>query len=165
MREVYAGRFRQHPMVSVVEGSALAIPSGDGEFDLALSNLVLHHVPPGDRDRCAAELARVLKPGGTLIYGDMFCDVDGPPEDPARCRDIIDKMVAAALYCLDQGAYEMMMIMLKTLPMDLREEGEHLTTESVWLGSLERAGFGGFEIVRVPPEEAGVRIIRATSGV
>lgn len=160
MRKIYEGRFDGRAGVNFAIGNALRLPADYDLFDVALSNLALHHVPPEDRDRCARELARVLKPGGALIYGDMFCDVEGPPDDPARCRDIIEKMTAAALYFLDQGAYEMMMITLGSLPADLRGEGEYPTTVDVWLGALERAGFGDLEVTRVPPEEIGIRILR-----
>lgn len=160
MRKIYEGRFEGRAGVNFAIGNALRLPADYDLFDVALSNLALHHVPPEDRDRCARELARVLKPGGTLVYGDMFCDVEGPPDDPARCRDIIEKMTAAALYFLEEGAYEMMMITLGSLPADLRGDGEYPTTVEVWLGALERAGFGDLEVVRVPPEEIGIRILR-----
>lgn len=42
-----------------------ALPFDDGEFDVAVAAWMLYHVP--DRDRAAAELARVLRPGGRLV--------------------------------------------------------------------------------------------------
>lgn len=41
------------------------LPFGDGEFDLLLCTQVIEHVP--DPGRAVAELARVLRPGGTLV--------------------------------------------------------------------------------------------------
>ncbi|MFN2467292.1 MAG: class I SAM-dependent methyltransferase [Gaiellaceae bacterium] len=41
------------------------LPFGDGEFDCAVANWMLYHVP--DLDRALAELARVLRPGGRLV--------------------------------------------------------------------------------------------------
>ena len=42
-----------------------ALPFGDAEFDLAIAAWMLYHVP--DLERAAAELARVLRPGGRLV--------------------------------------------------------------------------------------------------
>ena len=165
MREVYAERFKHEEGVSVADGSSLAVPAVDNHFDCVLSNLALHHVIPEQRGDCAAELARVLKPGGTLIYADLFCDVDGGPEDPERCRDLIEKQVSHALYCLDHGAFEMMVLLLRALPPTLRNDGEYLTTTEVWSEALNGAGFGDIEVVHVPPEEIGIRIINARLGV
>jgi len=165
MREVFAERFKDRKGVSVAEGSSLAVPAVDNHFDCMLSNLALHHVKPEQRGDCAAELARVLKPGGTLIYADLFCDVDGGPEDPERCRDLIEKQVSHALYCLDHGAFEMMVLLLRALPPTLRNDGEYLTTTEVWSEALNGAGFGDIEVVHVPPEEICVRIIHARLGI
>jgi SAM-dependent methyltransferase len=42
-----------------------SLPFADGEFDVAIANFVLYHVP--DLDKALAELARVLRPGGRLV--------------------------------------------------------------------------------------------------
>ncbi|MBU4175419.1 MAG: class I SAM-dependent methyltransferase [Actinobacteria bacterium] len=162
MRETTAVRFADNPRVRVSDGNALSIPLGSGEFDYVLSNLVLHHLLPEERGACAGEIARVLKPGGRLVYADMFSGVDGPPDDPERCRDIIEKFTGAALYCLDHGAYEMMMIILQTLPADLKNDGEYLTTTGVWGDVLCAAGFEDISVGEVPPKGLGIHIIRAT---
>lgn len=46
-------------------GDVQQVPFADGEFDCAVANWMLYHVP--DTDRGLAELARVLRPGGRLI--------------------------------------------------------------------------------------------------
>ena len=49
-------------------GSVEALPVADGEADAVLDNMVLHHAPdPPDAIR---EMARALKPGGTLVITD-----------------------------------------------------------------------------------------------
>ncbi len=49
---------------AVVQGDALALPFADGAFDRVICSEVLEHIPD---DRAAmAELARVLRPGGTM---------------------------------------------------------------------------------------------------
>jgi len=55
---------RRNPGVDVRSGSAEALPFEDGTFDLAISQLVLHFV--SDPSRAAAEMQRVLRPGGMI---------------------------------------------------------------------------------------------------
>ncbi len=160
MKDIYTGRFCQERRVNFVTGNALKLPVDDELFDVVLSSLALHHVLPDDRWRCARQLARVLKPGGTLVYADLFTDVEGSLEDPAWCRDVIEKHYAAALHCLEHDAYEMMMIMMGTLPRTLKQDGEYLTTEETWKAEFEAAGFTGLEVVSVPPHEVGFRIMK-----
>src|SRR5829696_3259754 len=52
--------------VETVVGDAAALPLADAGFDLVLGHAVLHHLP--DLERAFAELARVLRPGGTLAF-------------------------------------------------------------------------------------------------
>src|SRR5262249_26296192 len=42
------------------------LPATSGSFDLSFAICVLHHVPPSDRLRFVAEMARVTKPGGIV---------------------------------------------------------------------------------------------------
>jgi SAM-dependent methyltransferase len=46
-------------------GDVQELPFGEAEFDVAVANWMLYHVP--DLDRALAELARVLRPGGRLV--------------------------------------------------------------------------------------------------
>jgi SAM-dependent methyltransferase len=49
---------------SGVNGDALSLPFPDGTFDRVIASEVLEHIP--DDSRAAGELARVLRPGGTI---------------------------------------------------------------------------------------------------
>jgi ubiquinone/menaquinone biosynthesis C-methylase UbiE len=60
------------PRVRFAEGRAEAIPAADGRFDLVLMFLSFHHVR--DRPAAAAEIARVLAPGGRLLIRSPFAD-------------------------------------------------------------------------------------------
>lgn len=48
-----------------------SMPFPDEEFDVVLSTLMLHHLPAKLRVQCAAEVRRVLKPGGRLLAIDF----------------------------------------------------------------------------------------------
>lgn len=161
MRQKCEGRFAALDTVEIRAGDALRIPADDESFDFVFSNLVLHHVPPEDRASCTAEISRVLAPGGMLVYADMFCDVDSDPRDPVRVKDIVDKMVGVALYCLDHGAYDMMQVMLSTLPADVSSEGEYMTTAEVWRDLLLESGLDAIKVNPVPPDQFGIKIITA----
>jgi SAM-dependent methyltransferase len=54
----------QHRRGAIDLGDAQALPLGDGQFDAAVSGLVLNFVP--DPERMVAEMRRVVRPGGTV---------------------------------------------------------------------------------------------------
>ena len=53
--------------VATVSADAERLPFEDGSFDLVLGHAVLHHVPDLDA-RAGRSFARVLAPGGTLVF-------------------------------------------------------------------------------------------------
>jgi ubiquinone/menaquinone biosynthesis C-methylase UbiE len=71
MRAV-ALRTAAHPGVTYIGGRAERIPLTADSCDLVLMYLVLHHVH--DRPAAAAEIARVLRPGGRVIVRNTFAD-------------------------------------------------------------------------------------------
>src|SRR5204862_5893689 len=52
--------------VNTQPADAERLPFADGSFDLVLGHAVLHHIP--DLDTALGEFARVLVPGGTLVF-------------------------------------------------------------------------------------------------
>jgi SAM-dependent methyltransferase len=46
---------------------AQALPFPDAQFDVVLTTVMLHHLPRKARAQCAAEMRRVLKPGGRVL--------------------------------------------------------------------------------------------------
>jgi len=60
-------RIREHSRpVELVRARAEELPFGDGQFDFAVSTLVLCGV--ADQEQALGELRRVLKPGGELLF-------------------------------------------------------------------------------------------------
>jgi ubiquinone/menaquinone biosynthesis C-methylase UbiE len=53
-------------------GDATSLPYEDGSFDAVVLTTVLGEIP--DRDTALAEIARVLRPGGRLVVGELFGD-------------------------------------------------------------------------------------------
>jgi ubiquinone/menaquinone biosynthesis C-methylase UbiE len=82
--------------VKTVSADAERLPFKDGSFDLVLGHAVLHHIP--DLATAFGELARVLAPGGTLLfagepsrYGDRLAGV------PKRLAGTVAPLWRAAL--------------------------------------------------------------------
>lgn len=53
---------------------AQELPFADGEFDAALSSMMLHHLDEATKTAAARELFRVLRPGGSLHVVDVRGD-------------------------------------------------------------------------------------------
>jgi ubiquinone/menaquinone biosynthesis C-methylase UbiE len=53
-------------------GDAQALPYDDGSFDAAYLVTVLGEIP--DQDAALSEVARVIRPGGRLVVGELFGD-------------------------------------------------------------------------------------------
>ncbi len=62
------------------QASALELPFGDAEFDVVWTEHVQMNI--ADKRSFYAELARVLKPGGRLVFHDIFRGPSGEPYYP-----------------------------------------------------------------------------------
>jgi SAM-dependent methyltransferase len=60
-------KFADFSNIEFVKASLIDLPFADSTFDLVVTSGVLHHTV--DPEKCASELARVLKPGGRLVIG------------------------------------------------------------------------------------------------
>jgi ubiquinone/menaquinone biosynthesis C-methylase UbiE len=67
--------------VRLVEGAAEAMPFADREFDVVTCIYLLHELPPRVRRAMASEIARVVRPGGTVIFVDSLQTGDEPDYD------------------------------------------------------------------------------------
>lgn len=161
MRGMFSRAFSDSERVRAMEGTGGSIPLADDSCDCVMSNLALHHIPRDEKAACVAEIARVLAPGGTFVYGDHFTDIEAPLRDPARARDLIEKTVGWALYSLEHGAHDYMLGLLRVLPLCIAEEGEYLETPARWQDLLTAASFTDLRILEVPPAEFGMKVLVA----
>jgi len=74
-------------------GYAQRLPYADGEFDRVLSSMMLHHLSNDAKKAAAAEVFRVLRPGGRLHLVDMGGDMT--PHDGLAARLVLRSSHAA----------------------------------------------------------------------
>jgi len=79
--DVARRRLEEWSGVELVEGAAESIPVEEASFDIVTCVYLLHELPPATRREVAAEISRVLKPGGVLILVDSLQRGDEPDYD------------------------------------------------------------------------------------
>ena len=80
--------------IDLAVASASSLPLVDGCADLVVSNYCFHHLDDAGKTRALGEVARVLRPGGRLVFGDMMFRVG--LADP-RDREVVSAKVRAML--------------------------------------------------------------------
>lgn len=125
------------------EGRSNRLPFAGARFDAVLSTLFFHHLSDDDKRATAAEVLRVLTPGGRLVVADL-----GRPQDPA-----MRVAVAATVQLLD-GRPTTSLNVAGGLPGLLADGG----LESVAVTDRLRTPIGTIEIVtaRRPPRRRAV---------
>jgi SAM-dependent methyltransferase len=100
--------------VTVVNGDATALDFGDDTFSGAASFNMLHHVPSLDaQQRVLAELARVVRPGGTVVLVDSgfspglhdFHAAD--TYNPIEPEILPDRLAAAGLVAIEVRRFDL----------------------------------------------------------
>jgi len=74
-------RLARRRSVTLVEANAETLPFGESTQDVVTCIFLFHELPPKIRKVVAAEMARVLKPGGVLILVDALQTGDRPDFD------------------------------------------------------------------------------------
>lgn len=101
--------------VEVLFRNSLAetLPFEESFFDAALCTVMLHHLPAKTRRQCAAEIRRVLKPGGRVLAVDFegfsnhkrtFLSHFHRPHGHVSRNDIIALLSEAGLITIDSGS-------------------------------------------------------------
>ncbi len=67
-----SARLGAWPQVEIVTGAVEQAPFEAGSFDAATCVYLFHELPPRVRREAAREIARLLKPGGTLVLADSI---------------------------------------------------------------------------------------------
>lgn len=75
--------------LTLIQADAQRLPLGDNSVDVALAMYMLYHVP--DVDAAAAELRRIVKPGGTVLAGTNGSDT------MAEVHGLLDAAVSRAI--------------------------------------------------------------------
>jgi len=85
LSEAYLAEARAHLKpyrdIEYKVAKAEALPFADASFDIVTSIYLFHEVPPSIRREVAREFARVLKPGGLLVFMDSLQTGDTPEFD------------------------------------------------------------------------------------
>jgi ubiquinone/menaquinone biosynthesis C-methylase UbiE len=84
LSQAYLDEAARHAMPYAAEfrmAKAEALPFADRSFDIVTSIYLFHEVPPKIRRDIAREFARVLKPGGLLVFMDSLQPGDTPSFD------------------------------------------------------------------------------------
>lgn len=138
--------------LEVVRASATSLPAVDQSVDLVLSNYCFHHLDDLDKERALAEVRRVLRPGGRLVFGDMMFRVS--LADP-RDRQVIATKVRAMAAKGPAG-------LLRLAKNGVRFAGrrwESPARASWWEIALRRAGFEQVQVA-VFDHEGGIAVAR-----
>jgi SAM-dependent methyltransferase len=104
-----AGEVPDGAEADIKQGDALALPFADAEFDRVVAAEVLEHIP--DDEAAIAELARVLRPGGTIAVtvprwlpekvcwalSDAYHEVEGGHVRIYRGHELVARLEAAGL--------------------------------------------------------------------
>ena len=79
LSEAYLAESRRRSGVNdQILANAEALPFSDASLDAVTCIYLFHELPPGVRPIVAAEIARVLKPGGLLAFADSIQPIDEP---------------------------------------------------------------------------------------
>ncbi len=80
--------------IKLLHASSVPYPIGSSSIDAVLMVHVLHEFNPEDREAVAAEIERILKPGGKFLLIDFPADseVSGPPVNVRVSRDEADRL-------------------------------------------------------------------------
>jgi ubiquinone/menaquinone biosynthesis C-methylase UbiE len=137
---------------TVVVDGATALPLADGEVDVVLSNYCFHHLRDSDKVRALAQIKRVLRPGGRLVFADVMFRLSVVKR---RERAVIGVFVRRMLRHGPAGVLRLM----RNATRILAGRWEHPAGVQWWQGALLDAGFVDVE-VQALSHEGGIAVAR-----
>ena len=138
--------------IETVTASAVSLPLVDASADLVVSNYCFHHLDDDGKERALAEIRRVLRPGGRLVFGDMMFRVS---LQHARDRQVIRDKVRAMLR---RGVPGLIRLAKNGIRFATRR-WERPAGADWWRGALVRAGFHDVQVQQLA-HEGGVASAR-----
>lgn len=134
--------------IDAVVASATELPLGDRTADLVVSNYCLHHLPDAEKRLALAEAARVLRPHGRLVIGDMMFSIGVVDR---RDRRLLVAKVGLLLRRGPSGAARV----ISNAARYVSGRWEHPAPIAWWSTALEQAGFGDVQ-GRLLQHEGGI---------
>jgi ubiquinone/menaquinone biosynthesis C-methylase UbiE len=125
--------------VETVLASAESLPLVDDVADIVVSNYCMHELRDEGKQRALAEIARVLKPGGRLVIGDMMFSLN-----PLHARD--RTVVRAKVRLLAARGLPGIWRLAKNAARLAGGRWESPADAGWWRRELQRAGFVRVEI-------------------
>jgi SAM-dependent methyltransferase len=138
----------------VLVNAATDLPLTDGTIDVVVSNYCFHHLSDREKTQALAQIRRVLRPGGRLVFADMMFRINLVRR---RDRAVIALLVRRMVVLGPAGLVRL----LKNVTRVLAGRGEHPAGVEWWRDALLHAGFvdvavhplaheGGMALARKP---------------
>jgi len=132
----------------VITSNATSLPLSDGSVDVVVSNYCFHHLSDAEKGLALAEIRRVLRPHGRLVFGDMMFRLSVSSH---RDREVIALLVRKIIRHGPAGALRL----ARNAARILAGRWEHPASVQWWQQELQRAGF----------EEVAVRALAHEGGI
>jgi SAM-dependent methyltransferase len=121
-------------------------------MDVVVSNYCLHHLSDADKRRASAEIRRVLRPGGRLVFADMMFRVGLASR---RDRSVLALMVKRMVRHGPSGVLRP----LKNAIRIVGGRGEHPASVEWWREALIELGFTDGTVLALE-HEGGIAVAR-----
>ncbi len=138
--------------VDVLINTATDLPLADGTIDVTVSNYCFHHLTESEKRRALSEIARVLRPGGRLVFADMMFTVTLTSQ---RDRAVVALLVKRMLRRGPAGVVRL----CRNAARILTRRWEHPASTGWWHDALVAAGFVDVT-VRALAHEGGIACAR-----
>ncbi len=132
--------------------SATRLPLAEDSIDLAVSNYCFHHLSPAGKRAAAAEIHRVLRPGGRLVFADMMFAFRPSNQ---RDREVIASKIRAMVSRGPAGLWRLTKTGFRVITLT----GERPAPPEWWHRALEEAGFVEVDVEPLT-HEGGIAVAR-----